>query len=40
MREMKDLPGLEIKGVITILVALVGAVLGVMNTVNAMNRTR
>jgi hypothetical protein len=28
---MKDLPGLEIKGVITISVALIGAVLGVMN---------
>lgn len=40
LREMKDLPGLEIKDVITMSVALVGAVLGVMNTGNAMNRTR
>ena len=37
---MKDLPGLEIKSVITISVALIDAVLGVMNTGNAMNPTR
>jgi hypothetical protein len=37
---MKDLPGLEIKDAVTMSVALVGAVLGVMNTWNAMDQRR